>query len=105
LALIAGWLRQEYRPGDRHVNHLQQHTDLFQLEGKHRGEAPISVEYVLQWSIDRLTAERQHLLAQVSVFRGAFNAEAAAALVPKQSVSDADLDDMERRSGSMSLFL
>ncbi|NJN60112.1 MAG: tetratricopeptide repeat protein [Leptolyngbyaceae cyanobacterium SL_5_9] len=101
LTLIAGWLREEYRPGERQVNHLSQHTDLLQLEGKHRGEAQISVDRVLQWSINRLTPENQHLLTQISVLRGAFSAEVAAALVTetlKPSVSDADLDDLERRS-------
>jgi len=101
LTLIAGWLREEYRPGERQVNHLSQHTDLLQLEGKHRGETQISVDRVLQWSIDRLSPENQHLLTQVSVLRGAFSAEVAAALVTetiKPSVSDADLDDLERRS-------
>ncbi|NJO49266.1 MAG: hypothetical protein HC840_07225, partial [Leptolyngbyaceae cyanobacterium RM2_2_4] len=101
LTLIAGWLREEYRPGERRVNHLSQHTDLLQLEGKHRGEAQISVDRVLQWSFNRLTPENQHLLTQVSVLRRAFSAEVATALVTetiKPSVSDADLDDLERRS-------
>ncbi len=101
LTLIAGWLREEYRPGQRQIDHLRQHTDLLQVEGKHRGEASVSVGRVLQWSIDRLTPEKQHLLTQVSVFRGAFNATAAAAVVaetPAPTVSDADLDDLERRS-------
>jgi len=97
LALLAGWLRQEYRPGERTVERLQQ-TDLLQLEGRHQGEAQVSVERVLQWSLDRLTPALQHLLTQVSILRGAFNATAAAALVPEQPVSDADLDDLERRS-------
>ncbi|NJL38314.1 MAG: tetratricopeptide repeat protein [Leptolyngbyaceae cyanobacterium SM1_4_3] len=72
-----------------------------QLEGKHRGEAQISVDRVLQWSFNRLTPENQHLLTQVSVLRRAFSAEVATALVTetiKPSVSDADLDDLERRS-------
>jgi tetratricopeptide (TPR) repeat protein len=98
LSLIAGWLRQEYRPGERHLQPLQQYPDLFQLQGKHRGESGSSVDRVLQWSIDRLTPERQHLLTQVSVLRGAFNYIAAATLALEQSVSDVDLRDLERRS-------
>ena len=99
LSLIAGWLRDEYRhPEERLVRHLSQHTDLFQLEGKHRGEANISVDRVLLWSVDRLTPAQQHLLTQVSVLRGAFNWIAAAMLVLEQPVSDADLHDLERRS-------
>jgi tetratricopeptide (TPR) repeat protein len=99
LSLIAGWLRDEYRqPEERLVSHLSQHTDLFQLEGKHRGEPNISVDRVLQWSIDRLTSAQRYLLTQVSVLRGAFDAELATALVLEPPVSDADLHDVERRS-------
>ncbi len=99
LSLIAGWLRDEYRqPEERLVCHLSQHTDLFQLEGKHRGEANISVDRVLQWSFDRLTSAQRYLLTQVSVLRGAFDAELATALVLEPPVSDADLHDLERRS-------
>ncbi|HEY9817764.1 MAG TPA: tetratricopeptide repeat protein [Candidatus Obscuribacterales bacterium] len=99
LSLIAGWLRDEYRqPEERLVCHLNQHTDLFQLVGKHRGEANISVDRVLQWSVDRLASAQQDLLTQVSVLRGAFDAELATALVLEPPVSDADLHDLERRS-------
>ena len=98
LALIAGWLREAYRPGDRRVEHLRQYTDLFQVAGKHRGETQVSIDLVLQWSLDRLTPTQQHLLTQVSVLRGAFNGNLAAALAPEQSVSDVDLEDLERRS-------
>ena len=99
LSLIAGWLRDEYRhPEERLVCHLSQHTDLFQLAGKHRGESNISVDRVLQWSVDRLTSPQQYLLTQVSVLRGAFDAELATALVLEPPVSNADLHDLERRS-------
>jgi NB-ARC domain len=99
LSLIAGWLRDEYRqPGERLVCHLSQHSDLFQLEGKHRGEPNISVERVLQWSGDRLTSAQRYLLTQVSVLRGAFDTELATALILEPPVSDADLYDLERRS-------
>lgn len=99
LSLIAGWLRDEYRqPEERLVSHLSQHTDLFQLEGKHRGEPNISVDRVLQWSVDRLTSTQQYLLIQVSVLRGVFDAELATALVLEPPVRDADLYDLERRS-------
>jgi tetratricopeptide (TPR) repeat protein len=99
LSLIAGWLRDEYRqPEERLVRHLSQHTDLFQLEGKHRGESNISVDRVLQWSFDRLTSTQRYLLTQVSVLRGAFDAELATALVLEPPVSDAYLHDLERRS-------
>ncbi len=98
LALMAGWLRETYRPRERLVEHLQQQTDLFQVAGKHRGEAQVSVDRVLQWSLDRLTLAQQHLLTQVSVLRGAFNNNVATALVSERSVGDADLEDLERRS-------
>jgi len=99
LSLIAGWLRDEYRhPEERLVCHLSQHTDLFQLAGKHRGESNISVDRVLQWSVDRLTSPRRYLLTQISVLRGAFDAELATALVLEPPVSNADLHDLERRS-------
>lgn len=99
LSLIAGWLRNEYRqPEERLVSHLSQHTDLFQLEGKHRGESNISVDRVLQWSVDRLASGQQYLLTQLSVLRGALNAELATALVLEPPVTDTDLYDLERRS-------
>lgn len=99
LSLIAGWLRDEYRqPEERLVSHLSRHTDLFQLEGKHRGEPNISVDRVLQWSVDRLTSAQQYLLTQISVLRGAFDAQLATALVLEPPVCDADLYDLERRS-------
>lgn len=99
MSLIAGWLRDEYRYSEeRLVCHLSQHSDLFQLEGKHRGESNISVDRVLQWSIDRLTSTQRYLLTQVSVLRGAFDAELATALVLQPPVRDADLYDLERRS-------
>lgn len=99
LSLIAGWLRDEYRrPEERLVCHLSQHSDLFQLEGKHRGEPNISVDRVLQWSFDRLTSAQRYLLTQVSVLRGAFDTELATALILEPPVSDADLYDLERRS-------
>jgi tetratricopeptide (TPR) repeat protein len=97
LSLIGGWLRQ-YRSGERKITQLRQHTALFQLEGKHRGESNISVESVLQWSIDRLNPTQQHLLTQVSVLRGAFSAATAAALTADPSTGDADLEELERRS-------
>jgi len=97
LALLAGWLRTEYRPGERTVERLQQ-TDLLQMEGRHRGESQVSVERVLQWSMDRLTPALQNLLAQVSIFRGAFNYIAAATLILEQAVNETDLNDLERRS-------
>ena len=102
LSLIAGWLRSKNRLGDRQVDALKQQSDWFQLEGEHRGERQISVESVFQWSMDRVMPEQQHLLRQVSVFRGSFNAEAATAVAGKKStersVSDANLDDLERFS-------
>jgi tetratricopeptide (TPR) repeat protein len=97
LSLLAGWLREEYRPGNRSVQHLNQQPDLFQVEGKHRGEKQISVERVFDWSFHRLTSDLQQLLTQVSVLRGAFNQEAVAALV-QQPVGDRELRDLERRS-------
>ena len=97
LSLLAGWLREEYRKGNRSVQHLAQQSELFQVEGTHRGEKRISVERVFDWSFNRLTPDLQFLLAQVSVLRGAFNLEAATELV-QRSVSDTELQDLERRS-------
>ena len=102
LSLIAGWINAEYRPGERLVESLKQHTDLFQLEGEHRKKKDVSVEHVLQWSLNRLNPIQKDLLTQTSVFRGAFNAEAATAVVTEskfgRAVCDTDLDDLERRS-------
>ena len=97
LALIAGWLRA-YDSFDPQVRYLATRTDLWQVEGEHRDQENISVDRVLQWSLDRLTPDQQNLLTQVSVLRGAFNYIAAATLVLELSISDANLDDLERRS-------
>ncbi len=98
LALIAGWLREQYRPGERTIAHLQQHTDLFQLTGRHWGESQVSMERVLQWSIDRLTPENQRLLLNVSFLPEDFDLTMASRMVSDISISDTNLDDLERRS-------
>ena len=96
LALLAGWLREEYRVGERSVAHLETQPDLFQVEGKHRGDR-LSLADVFDWSFDRLSPAAQELLVQVSVLRGGFNHEAAGALVQRE-VADGELQDLERRS-------
>ena len=96
LSIIAGWLRA-HDSFDPQVGYLAGQTDLWQVEGEHRDQENISVDRVLQWSLDRLTPDQQNLLRQVSVLRGAFNAEAAAALVAP-AIGNAELDDLERRS-------
>jgi tetratricopeptide (TPR) repeat protein len=98
LILVAGWLCNEYRPGNRRVSHLEQFDNLFQLKGDRPYESDISAEDVLTWSLDRLPEALRHLLNQVSVFQNEFTAEMAAALVPEQPVTDADLRDLDRRS-------
>jgi tetratricopeptide (TPR) repeat protein len=98
LTLVAGWLCNEYRPGSRRVSHLEQFDNLFQLRGDRPYESDISAEDVLTWSLDRLPEALRHLLNQVSVFQNEFTAEMAAALVPEQPVTDADLRDLDRRS-------
>lgn len=98
LTLVAGWLCNEYRPGNRRVSHLEQFDNLFHLRGDRPYETNISAEDVLTWSLDRLTEPLRHLLNQASVFQNEFTAEMAAALVPEQPVTDADLRDLDRRS-------
>lgn len=98
LALIAGWLRDECLPGERTIARLQQHTNLFQLTGKHGGESQVSMERVFQWSIDRLTPENQRLLLNVSFLREDFDLTMASKMVSDISISDTNLDDLERRS-------
>ena len=98
LTLVAGWLCHEYRPGNRRVSHLEQFDNLFQLRGDRPYETNISAEDVLVWSLERLPGPLRHLLNQVSVFQNEFTAEMAAALVPEQPVTDADLRDLDRRS-------
>ena len=66
LSLIAGWLRVSFRPGERFLQSL---AGWQQLVGSHRGEK-LTVEQVLQWSLDRLTETQRLLLAQLSVLRG-----------------------------------
>ncbi len=98
LSLIAGWLRSRgRRDEDRHVCYLADHDNLFQVEGRHRLEQNISVEEALNWSFSRLTPDLQQLLIQVSVFRDMFTVEAAA-LLSERTVSNDELQDLERRS-------
>ncbi len=98
LTLVAGWLCNEYRPGNRWMSHLEQFDNLFQFRGDRPYESDISAEDVLTWSLNRLPEPLRHLLNQVSVFQNEFTAEMAAALVPEQPVTDADLRDLDRRS-------
>ena len=94
LSLIAGWLRVSFRPGQRFLQSLEGWQ---QLVGSHRGEK-LTVEQVLQWSLDRLTETQRLLLAQLSVLRGAFGLELAQALFPDAPVTMEILEDLERRS-------
>ena len=94
LSLIAGWLRVSFRPGERFLQSLEGWQ---QLVGSHRGEK-LTVEQVLQWSLDRLTETQRLLLAQLSVLRGAFGLELAQALFPDAVVTMEILEDLERRS-------
>ena len=94
LSLIAGWLRVSFRPGERFLQSLDGWQ---QLVGSHRGEK-LTVEQVLQWSLDRLTETQRLLLAQLSVLRGAFGLELAQALLPDALVTMEILKDLERRS-------
>jgi tetratricopeptide (TPR) repeat protein len=94
LSLIAGWLRVTFLPGERFLQSLEGWQ---QLVGSHRGEK-LTVEQVLQWSLDRLTETQRLLLAQLSVLRGAFGLELAQALLPDALVTMEILKDLERRS-------
>jgi tetratricopeptide (TPR) repeat protein len=94
LSLIAGWLRVSFRSGQRFLQSLDGWQ---QLVGSHRGEK-LTVELVLQWSLDRLTETQRLLLAQLSVLRGAFGLELAQALLPDALVTMEILEDLERRS-------
>jgi tetratricopeptide (TPR) repeat protein len=94
LSLIVGWLRVSFRPGERFLQSLEGWQ---QLVGSHRGEK-LTVEQVLQWSLDRLTETQRLLLAQLSVLRGAFGLELAQALFPDALVTMEILEDLERRS-------
>jgi tetratricopeptide (TPR) repeat protein len=94
LSLIAGWLQVSFRPGQRFLQSLDGWP---QLVGSHRGEK-LTVEQVLQWSLDRLTETQRLLLAQLSVLRGAFGLELAQALFPDALVTMEILEDLERRS-------
>lgn len=96
LSLLAGWLRETYRKGNRSVQHLDKQQNLFQIPGKHGIGKPNILEQVFDWSFERLCPNSQTLLTQVSVMRGAFNIEAAATLV-QRSVEDEELQDLERR--------
>ncbi len=97
LSLLAGWLREEFRPGERSVLQLQSLPDLFGVEVKYRGKKQVSLQRVFDWSFNRLSPEAQYLLSQASVLRGNFNREAASTLV-QRAVKDVELEDLERRS-------
>jgi tetratricopeptide (TPR) repeat protein len=101
LSLIAGWLRESYKPGERQITHVPQ-EDLLQLAPKYQGESQITVETVLLWSFQRLNDWQQQLLKRVSVLQDEFTADIAAALMAdvgsEYSVNNDALRDLERRS-------
>ncbi len=97
LVLIAGWLADE-EPLDPQVRYLSEKGDLFELRGLHRGQNQISVAAIFDWSFNRLSPKLQQLLTQISVYRGAFNLAAAAALIPDSEVTQPDLRQLVRRS-------
>jgi tetratricopeptide (TPR) repeat protein len=72
--------------------------NIFEILGLHRDDPEASIGKILDASIARLTPKLQELLFNLSVYRPAFNATAAAALLPEQEVTQADLRGLVKRS-------
>lgn len=72
--------------------------NIFEILGLHRYESEASIGKILDASIARLTPKLQQLLFNLSVYRPAFNATAAAALLPEEGVTQADLRGLVKRS-------
>jgi tetratricopeptide (TPR) repeat protein len=103
LSLIAGWLRESYKPGEREIIHVPQ-EELLQLSPKYQGESQITVETVLLWSFQRLNNWQQQLLKRVSVLQDEFTADIAAALMHDYPTGNTALRDLKRRSLFQSLW-
>lgn len=97
LTLIAGQLLTE-EPQNPHVQQLEYYSDLFKIQGLHRGEGQVSVEAVLDWSFARLDPKLQNLLLNVSVYRGTFNISAAQAQMPNDAISEPEVRQLVKRS-------
>ncbi|MGI8499704.1 MAG: tetratricopeptide repeat protein [Hassallia sp.] len=95
IKLVAGVLHAD--EGDVvDISALRQ--NIFEILGLHRYESEASIGKILDASIARLTPKLQKLLFNLSVYRPAFNATAAAALLPEQEVTQADLRGLVKRS-------
>jgi tetratricopeptide (TPR) repeat protein len=95
IKLVAGVLHAD--EGDVvDISALRQ--NIFEILGLHRYDSQASIGKILDASIARLTPKLQQLLFNLSVYRPAFNATAAAALLPEQEVTQADLRGLAKRS-------
>ncbi|MGI2903741.1 tetratricopeptide repeat protein [Tolypothrix sp. VBCCA 56010] len=95
IKLVAGVLHAD--EGDVvDISALRQ--NIFEILGLHRGDPQASIGKIIDASIARLTPKLQELLFNLSVYRPAFNATAAAALLPEQEVTQADLRGLVKRS-------
>ncbi|MBD2606107.1 tetratricopeptide repeat protein [Scytonema hofmannii FACHB-248] len=72
--------------------------NIFEILGLHRDDPEASIGKILDASIARLTPKLQQLLFNLSVYRPAFNATAAAALLPEEEVTQADLRGLAKKS-------
>ncbi|WP_211173309.1 tetratricopeptide repeat protein, partial [Brasilonema bromeliae] len=95
IKLVAGVLHAD--EGDVvDISALRQ--NIFEILGLHRYDSEASIGKILDASIARLTPKLQQLLFNLSVYRPAFNTTAAAALLPEQEVTQADLRGLVKRS-------
>jgi tetratricopeptide (TPR) repeat protein len=95
IKLVAGVLHAD--EGDVvDISALRQ--NIFEILGLHRYESEASIGKILDASIARLTPKLQQLLFNLSVYRPAFNATAAAALLPEEEVTQPDLRGLVKRS-------
>ena len=95
IKLVAGVLHAD--EGDVvDISALRQ--NIFEILGLHRYDSQASIGKILDASIARLTPKLQELLFNLSVYRPAFNATAAAALLPEEEVTQADLRGLVKRS-------
>ncbi|MBW4593354.1 MAG: tetratricopeptide repeat protein [Brasilonema angustatum HA4187-MV1] len=72
--------------------------NIFQVLGLHRDDPEANIAKILDASINRLTPNLQNLLFNLSVYRLAFDREAATVMLSEQEVTEAELHQLTKRS-------
>jgi tetratricopeptide (TPR) repeat protein len=97
LNLSAGFLKEEEGDAPDIAVLKTGNYNLLQIIGDHRDDPETSVEKILEESLNRLPSERQRLLQNLSVYRGAFGLEAAQAM-SDETIAQNDVRRLAKRS-------